>query len=118
MARTIFDLAGKSVFVAGHRGMVGAAIVRRLGGVNCEILTADRATLDLLSQSETQGYLASVRPDVVIVAAAKVGGIHANSAFPADFIYENIVIAANIIHGAFKAGVNKLFSAPPASTHG
>jgi GDP-L-fucose synthase len=105
---TLFDLDGKRVFTAGHRGMVGSAIVRALEGRNCTVLTAGREELDLRRQEATEQYLLSVRPDVVIVAAAKVGGIHANDTFPAEFIYENLAIEANLIHGAYRAGVRKL----------
>ncbi len=108
MAARIFDLTHKRVFVAGHRGMVGAAIVRRLASVVCSVITAPRAQLDLLNQAQTTGFLAETRPDVVIVAAAKVGGIHANNTYPADFIRDNLIIATNTIDGAFKAHVEKL----------
>jgi GDP-L-fucose synthase len=104
----LFALAGRRVFVAGHRGMVGSAIVRRLGGVDCEIVTVGHDRLDLLRQADTADYLRSVKPDVVIVAAAKVGGIHANSVYPADFIYQNLMIATNVIDAAFRADVGKL----------
>jgi GDP-L-fucose synthase len=107
-AAKLFDLRGRRVFVAGHRGMVGAAVTRRLGAADCEIVTRDHAALDLLCQDDTAQFLASTKPDVVIVAAAKVGGIHANSTFPAEFIYENLAIATNVIHSAFRAGVAKL----------
>jgi GDP-L-fucose synthase len=104
----IYDLAGKRVWVAGHRGMVGAALVRRLQGENCEILTAGRADLDLLRQDQTERWLAANRPDTVIVAAAKVGGILANDSYPADFLYQNLMIEANIIEASRQAGVGKL----------
>jgi GDP-L-fucose synthase len=103
-----FELAGRRIFVAGHRGMVGAAVVRRLAAVDCELITADRETLDLLDQAATERFLADTRPDVTVVAAARVGGIHANSAFPAEFIRENLAIALNTIHGSYRAGVRKL----------
>jgi GDP-L-fucose synthase len=102
------ELKGKTVFVAGHRGMVGSAIVRRLSKVDVDIITATRDKVDLLNQGQAERFLAAAKPDVVIVAAAKVGGIHANNAFPGEFIYENLAIAVNTIHGAFKAGVKKL----------
>jgi GDP-L-fucose synthase len=104
----LFDLAGARVFVAGHRGMAGAAIARRLASERCEILTADRATLDLTRQGETERWLSDARPDVVMLAAARVGGIHANNSFPADFIADNLAIALNVISGALAAGVRKL----------
>ncbi len=103
-----FDLAGKRVWVAGADGMVGAALVRRLVGEPCEILRVARGDLDLRRQGDVEGWMAVHRPDVVIVAAAKVGGIGANSAYPADFLYDNLMIEANIIHGAYQAGVEKL----------
>jgi GDP-L-fucose synthase len=103
-----FDLAGKRIFVAGHRGMVGSAIVRRLANFDCEILTADRATLNLMDQAATRTWLAHQRADAVIVAAAKVGGILANDTYPAEFLYNNLIIAANVIEAAHRADVNNL----------
>ena len=94
--------------MAGHRGMVGSAIVRRLAGIDCALITADRARLDLLDQPATERFLCESRPDVIIVAAARVGGIHANNTYPADFIYDNLAIALNTIHGGYRAGVKKL----------
>jgi GDP-L-fucose synthase len=96
-----------TVFVTGHRGMVGSALVRSLQG-KAQVLTATRQQLDLTRQADTEDWLATHRPDVVIIAAAKVGGIHANSTYPADFIYENLMIAANTIHAAYKTGVRRL----------
>jgi GDP-L-fucose synthase len=104
----LFALRGRRVFVAGHRGMVGSAIVRRLAEADCEVLTIGHDRLDLLRQDDTAAYLGSAKPDAVIVAAAKVGGIAANSAFPADFIYQNLMIATNVIDAAFRANVSKL----------
>jgi GDP-L-fucose synthase len=104
----LFDLTGRRVFVAGHRGMVGSAIVRRLARIDCAVLTADHKEVDLLRQEETERFLVSSKPDVLIMAAAKVGGIHANSVYPAKFIYENLAMATNLIHGAFRANVRKL----------
>jgi GDP-L-fucose synthase len=107
-ATRVFDLTGKRVFVAGHRGMAGGAIVRRLAGCGCEIVTAPRERLDLERQEPTERFLLDARPDVVVVAAARVGGIHANDAYPAEFISDNLAITRNTIHGSFKAGVSKL----------
>jgi len=104
----LFALRGRRVFVAGHSGMVGSAIVRRLAEVDCEVLTVVHDRLDLLRQDDTAAYLRSAKPDAVIVAAAKVGGIAANTAFPADFIYQNLMIATNVVDAAFRAGVAKL----------
>jgi GDP-L-fucose synthase len=108
VATKIFDLSGKQIYVAGHAGMVGSAVVRRLGKIPCEIITAGRNSLDLERQEQVEAFLAARRPDVVIVAAAKVGGIHANDAYPAEFISENLAIARNIIHASHKLAVRKL----------
>ena len=108
MPAKLLDLAGKRIFVAGHHGMVGAAILRRLAHASCEVITAGRDQVDLERQLETEQFLAATKPDVVIVAAAKVGGIHANDAFPANFISDNLAIARNTIHGSYLAGVKKL----------
>jgi GDP-L-fucose synthase len=105
---TLFGMRGRRVFVAGHRGLVGSAIVRRLAQAGCDIVTVGRERLDLLQQGDTEHFLLSTKPDVVIIAAGKVGGIHANNTFPAEFIYENLMIAANLIHGAFRTDVRKL----------
>lgn len=103
-----FDLRGKRVFVAGHRGMVGSAIVRRLAAEDCEILTVGRDELDLLDQAGVRRWMADHRPDAVVMAAAKVGGILANDRFPADFLYENIELQTNVIEAAFRSEVGKL----------
>jgi GDP-L-fucose synthase len=103
-----FPLAGRRVYVAGHRGMVGSALVRRLAQAGAEVLTASHAELDLKRQSETEAWLAKARPDAAFVAAATVGGILANDTRPAEFLYDNLMIAANVIEGARKAGVKKL----------
>ena len=103
-----FNPKGKKVFVAGHRGMVGAALVRRLESEACETLTAGRDELDLRDQMAVRAWLADRKPDAVILAAAKVGGILANDTYPADFLYENLVIETNVIEGSFRAGVQKL----------
>lgn len=104
----IFSLIGKKAWVAGHGGMVGSAIVRRFGGEDCEIVTVGRDKVDLRNQSEVEAWLEANRPDVVFLAAATVGGILANDTRPAEFIYDNLAIETNIIHGAYKAGVEKL----------
>lgn len=103
-----FSLAGQRVFVAGHSGMVGGALLRRLAREQCEILTANHREVDLRRQSETEQWLAAARPNVVFVAAAKVGGIHANSTQPAEFLYDNVAIASNLIEGSYRVGVKKL----------
>jgi nucleoside-diphosphate-sugar epimerase len=99
----------KTIYVAGHRGMVGSAIVRALeakGGA--QVITRNHGDLDLTSQAAVREFLARERPEHVVLAAAKVGGIHANNAYPADFIYENLMMEANVIHEAWHAGVKRL----------
>jgi GDP-L-fucose synthase len=103
-----FSLAGKKVWIAGHKGMAGSAIARRLKSENCEILTVDRAQLDLQRQADVEAWLAANRPQAIFLAAATVGGIMANATRPAEFLYDNLAIETNIIHGAYKAGVEKL----------
>ena len=103
-----YDLKGKKVFVAGHRGLVGSALVRRLGREDCTILTATRQQLDLLDTAAVNAWMDANRPDAVIVAAAKVGGILANDTWPADFIYQNLLIELNLIHAAHACDVGKL----------
>ncbi len=110
MAETaeVFGLRGARVYVAGHRGMVGSAVARRLAAEGCEILTADRATADLRRQAEVEGFMARAKPDAVVVAAAKVGGILANDTLPAEFLYDNLMIEANLIEAAHRTDVNRL----------
>jgi GDP-L-fucose synthase len=103
-----FDLRGKRIWVAGHKGMVGRAVVRRLASEGCKIITADRTHLDLMRQENVETYLRSERPDAIVIAAAKVGGILANSTYPVDFLYNNLMIAANIISSASQVDVEKL----------
>lgn len=103
-----YDLTGKRVFVAGHRGMVGSAIVRRLRSETCTMLTADRAEVDLKNQAAVRNWFAVNRPDAVVLAAAKVGGILANDSYPADFLYDNLMIEANVIEAAHRVDVEKL----------
>jgi GDP-L-fucose synthase len=104
----LFDLAGTRVYVAGHTGMAGSAIARRLASERCDILTADHAALDLADQRETEQWLAREKPDAVFLAAGRVGGIRANSSHPAAFIGDNLAIALNVIRAAHAAGVKKL----------
>ena len=104
----IYPLAGKRVWVAGHRGMVGQAIVRRLASEECDILTAGRTEVDLTRQVEVEAWIGRVKPDAIFLAAAKVGGILANDAYAADFLYENLMIEANLVEAAYRAGVGKL----------
>jgi GDP-L-fucose synthase len=103
-----FSLEGKRVWVAGHRGMVGSAIVRRLATENCEVITAGREIVDLKRQDQVQAWMAQEKPDAIFLAAAKVGGILANDSQPADFLYDNLMIEANIIEAAHAQGVSKL----------
>jgi GDP-L-fucose synthase len=102
------SIEGKRIWVTGHKGMVGSSIVRRLRGEKCTIITSDRREIDLRSSADVKAWLYSNKPDIVIVAAAKVGGILANSSYPADFIYDNLAIATTVIHESFEANVSKL----------
>ena len=106
----VYDLTGKRVYVAGHRGLVGSALVRRLQTEDCEILTVTRDEVDLRRQAEAEGWMAEAKPEAVFVAAATVGGIVANDTRPAEFIYNNLLIEANLIEAAYKGGVEKLLS--------
>ena len=106
----LYDLRGKRVYVAGHRGMVGSAIVRRLASEGCEIVSASRAELDLTDQAAVRAWFAKTKPQAVFLAAAKVGGILANNNNPADFLYDNLMIGTNVIHVAHENGVEKLMS--------
>lgn len=103
-----YSLSGKRLFVAGHRGMVGSGIVRRLASEGCEVLTASRSELNLLDQVAVRDWFAHHRPDAVFLAAAKVGGILANDTYPADFLYDNLMIEANVIEASFRNDVEKL----------
>lgn len=103
-----YSLNGKRVWVAGHHGMVGGAIHRQLERLDCEMIMADHGELDLTRQSDTEAWMADMRPQAVFVAAARVGGIQANASHPAEFLYENLMIEANIIHAAHNVGVEKL----------
>lgn len=106
--QVIYPLAGKRVWVAGHRGMVGQAMVRRLASENCEVITAGREDVDLKRQAEVDAWMGRVKPDAIFVAAAKVGGILANDTYSADFLYDNLMIQANIVEAAFRSGVGKV----------
>jgi GDP-L-fucose synthase len=103
-----YDLTGKRVFVAGHTGMAGSAIVRRLQTEGVEVLTISHRELDLTRQAATEKYLSSLRPDVVIVAAGRVGGIAANSTYPVEFLADNLTMELNIIRASYSVGVQKL----------
>lgn len=104
----MFSISGSKIWVAGHRGMVGGALLRRLAQEQCEIITASHAELDLTRQAEVEAWLSDARPDLVFLAAARVGGIHANAAYPAEFIYQNLAIQTNVIEAARRCGVRKL----------
>lgn len=104
----MFDLAGKRVWVAGHAGMVGSAVVRRLDVERVVLLTASRAELDLTRQAAVEEWVAANRPDVVVLAAARVGGIAANAARPVDFLHDNLMIEANVLRAAADVDVAKL----------
>lgn len=108
MSGQTYSLSGKRIWVAGHRGMVGSAIVRRLQSAQCEVLTVDRRELDLLDQAAVRAWMAKSAPDAIFLAAAKVGGILANDSFPADFIYQNLVVETNVIDAAHRADVAKI----------
>lgn len=103
-----YDLQGKRVWVAGEYGMVGSALVRRLASEGCELLRLPRRAIDFRNQATTSAWIRAARPDAVYIAAAKVGGIAANAANPASFLYDNMMIEANIIHAAYEAGVERL----------
>jgi GDP-L-fucose synthase len=108
MARTPFELKEKTVFVAGHRGMVGSALVRRLAQEDVELLTVTRSEVDLRDQAAVNNWFATKHPQVVFMAAARVGGIVANNTLRAEFIYENLAIASNVIHAAHVNATEKL----------
>ena len=103
-----YKLTNKKVWIAGHNGMVGSAVLRRLSHEDCEIITIPKNKLDLRNGESVLRWMKKNKPEIVIVAAAKVGGIHANSHYPADFLYDNLMIEANVIHNAWVSGVSKL----------
>ena len=104
----LYDIKSKRIWLAGHSGLVGSAILGRLQDIDCEILTPSHRELDLTRQSDTEEWMAEHKPQAIIIAAAKVGGIGANADYPADFLYQNLAIAQNIIHAAFLHKVEKL----------
>ena len=108
MPAPVYSLSGKKIFVAGHTGMVGSAIIRRLQSEDCALITSPHRDLDLTRQSETEKFIAQHKPDVIIVAAARVGGILANSQYPADFLYDNLAIGMNIIRAAHLSNTERL----------
>ena len=103
-----YSLTGKRVWVAGHKGMAGSAIVRRLAGERCQILSVERRQVDLRRQADVERWIGEARPQAVFLAAARVGGILANDTRPAEFLYDNLAIEANVIHAAYEVGVEKL----------
>ncbi len=103
-----FDFSGKRIFIAGHRGLVGSAIMRRLEREDCEVLTAPREELDLTEQAATRRWFEANSPDAVFLAAAKVGGIGAHAQAPADFLFDNLMIEANVMEAAHRSGAQKL----------
>jgi len=108
MSEVVYPLQGKRIWVAGHKGMVGSALVRRLAQEDCEVITAAHSEVDLVRQAEVESWIGKARPDAIILAAAKVGGIVANDTMPAEFIYQNMMIEANVIEAAHRADVNRL----------
>lgn len=103
-----YDLVGKRIWVAGHRGMVGGAVARRLATEGCEVIEAGREVVDLVDQAQVRAWMAANRPDAIVLAAAKVGGIKANNDFPVDFLYQNLMIEANILQAAHEADVARV----------
>ena len=103
-----YDINGKKIFIAGHNGMVGSALLRKLSKENCILQVAERSEVDLMNQSEVDDWLSENKPNVVIICAAKVGGIHANNKYPVEFLYNNLMIESNLINSSFNAGTEKL----------
>lgn len=103
-----YDIKGKRVWVAGHRGMVGGAVVRRLEREDCEIICASRDEVDLVNQHAVHSWMIATKPDAIVLAAAKVGGIHANNTHPVDFLYQNLMIETNVMHAAHEADVERV----------
>lgn len=108
MSEPLYPLRGKRIWVAGHRGMVGSALTRRLAREDCEVIVTPRGEVDLARQVEVEDWMAEARPQAIFLAAAKVGGIRANDRFPGDFLYQNLMIEANVVEAARRTGVEKL----------
>ena len=108
MKEHVYDLADKRIWVTGHNGMVGSAVLRKLAQKSYDVITADRQIVDLINQADVETWIAKERPNVIVMAAAKVGGILANDTAPAEFLYENLMIETNIIHAAHEANVERL----------
>ena len=108
MSELPFRIEGRRIWIAGHRGMVGSALMRRLGREDCELVTVGRDRLDLRHQAQVEAWMHEAKPDVVILAAARVGGISANASRPADFLHDNLAMQTNVIHCAHEIGVRKL----------
>ena len=108
MTDVSYPLAGQRIFVAGHRGLVGSALVGQLKKSGAAIVTVERHTVDLMRQKDVEAFVADARPDSIVIAAAKVGGILANDTYPADFLYDNLMIAANLIHTAHQCNIDRL----------
>jgi len=104
----MYEVTGKKIFVAGHKGMVGSAVCQKLSAQGAQVLVADRGELDLTNQGQVSQWMAQKKPQGVVLAAAKVGGIYANDTYPADFLYQNLMIEANVIHSAYENAVEKL----------
>jgi GDP-L-fucose synthase len=108
MSEPVYSLRGKRIWVAGHRGMVGSALTRRLAREDCEVIVTPRGDVDLARQVDVEAWMAEARPQAIFLAAARVGGIRANDSFPADFLYQNLMIEANVIEAARRTRVEKL----------
>src|SRR5260370_15086361 len=113
----MYSIEGKRIFVAGHRGMVGSALTRRLAQEECRLLTATREALDLRDQAAVGRWFDEHRPQAVFLAAARVGGIHANATRPGEFLYDNLAIAANVIEAARRVQVEKLLFLASSCLH-
>jgi GDP-L-fucose synthase len=108
MPEIVYPLSGKRIWVAGHKGMVGSAVARRLACEDCEVMTVARGDVDLTRQAQVEAWLGQARPDAIVMAAGKVGGIMANDTYPAEFIYRNLMIEANVTEAAHRAGINRM----------